>query len=155
MINRTGDVFTTDATYIGHGVNCKGVMGAGIAKRFRDEFPLNYAEYRRTCDIEVNFTKLFLPGSYLTFFENEKVIVNFATQHNPGPDAKYPWIFTSFYRWADKASRPERIEKYGNKIAIPEIGCGIGGLEVKNLHNIVLTIEGIFPDIVFEVWKYA
>lgn len=38
MIEKNGDIFTTDAKYIAHGVNTKGLMGAGIAlERISDE----------------------------------------------------------------------------------------------------------------------
>jgi O-acetyl-ADP-ribose deacetylase (regulator of RNase III) len=151
MIERNGDVFTTKATYIGHGVNCRGVMGAGIAKTIRDRYPQVYLEYQKVCDSGAGF----VPGNFFVYPENGKVIVNFATQDMPGPDATYDAVFCSLYRFAEVASNPKKLAKYGNVVAIPEIGCGIGGLEWPIVKMLIEAVEEIHPDIVFEVWHYV
>jgi len=149
VIEKQGDVFTTKAFYIGHGVNCQGVMGAGIAKTIRDNFPKNYAEYKKICD-----EGLLVPGSYGVYVEDSKAIVNLATQEFPGRDAKYEHVFKSLYYFAKRASRQKALEDYGNLVAIPEIGCGIGGLEWPQVANIVKCVEAMVPEIEFEVWHY-
>lgn len=150
VINKTGDVFTTDATYIGHGVNCKGVMGAGIAKTIREKFPKVYDEYRQVCQ-----NGGLIPGAIFAYPENGKMIVNMATQNNPGPDATYDAVFSCLYRFSRTASQPGKIKRYGNVIAIPEIGCGIGGLELPIVEMAIEMVEEIFPDITYEVWHYG
>lgn len=45
----SGDLFETQCQTIGHGVNCRGRMGAGVAVEFRRRFPEMYQEYRRRC----------------------------------------------------------------------------------------------------------
>ncbi len=150
MIIKHGDVFTTDATYIGHGVNCVGLMGAGIAKTVREQFPQVYAEYKYLCD-----TKYLRPGAVFCYPENGKVIVNLATQDKPGPDARYNAVFCSLYSFSSMASKPEKIAKNGNIIAIPQIGAGIGGLEWDKVEKIIQTIEYLIPEIVYEVWIYG
>lgn len=150
MIERNGDLFASAATYLGHGVNCKGVMGAGIAKTFKEKYPKNYAEYRRACE-----RGELTPGAILAYPENGKVIVNMASQNNPGADATYLALFHALYRFSHNASRPERIAKFGNTIAIPEIGCGIGGLAWLVVKDTILLVENIYPDIEYEVWHYA
>lgn len=44
------DIFESGADYILHQVNCKGVMGSGVAKQVRDKYPKVYEEYRRWCN---------------------------------------------------------------------------------------------------------
>lgn len=48
-----GDVFSPNITghelIICHQVNCKGVMGAGLAKQIRNQYPRLYDEYRQKC----------------------------------------------------------------------------------------------------------
>lgn len=150
MIERNGDIFTTDATYIGHGVNCMGLMGAGIAKTVREKFPKTYAEYNQLCK-----DGHLKPGGYFAYPENDKVIVNLASQNKPGADASYGWLFSSLYGFAGLASQSERLERNGNLIALPEIGCGIGGLEWDTVVKVLEAIEAIYPEIEFEVWHYA
>lgn len=147
MIERTGDVFTTEAKYIGHGVNTQGVMGAGIAKTIRDKFPHVYKEYRWLC-MGNNLT----PGNFFVYPENGKLIVNFATQAMPGPDANYDWLFTSLLRFSQQAVA--KIPKNGNLVAIPELGCGIGGLEWPTVKQTIELVEAIVPEIKYEVWHY-
>jgi O-acetyl-ADP-ribose deacetylase (regulator of RNase III) len=158
VIEKQGDVFTTDATYIGHGVNCVGVMGAGIAKTIRDRYPLVYREYKAVCD-----RGTFRPGDILVLPSRpnnlvkqttpDKMIVNLATQDKPGPDATYDSVFDSLFKFSVVAA--QKINKYGKIIAIPEIGCGIGGLEWDKVAKIVETVEYIVPEIEYEVWHYA
>lgn len=150
----TGDLFTSSAAYLGHGVNLRGMMGAGIAKTFRERYPINYAEYKKACA----YGTLSL-GDVLVIPEREennrlRLITNLATQDLPGPNAEYKAVFGSLFSWAEKASRPERLSKFGGIMAIPEIGCGIGGLELPKVKAIVKAVEYCFPDIEFEMWHY-
>jgi O-acetyl-ADP-ribose deacetylase (regulator of RNase III) len=49
IVYKTGDIFTSNAEILVNPVNCKGVMGAGLAKQFRERFPENYLEYKNYC----------------------------------------------------------------------------------------------------------
>ena len=44
-----GDIITGDYPIFCHQVNCKGVMGAGLAKQIRDKYPEVYETYRMYC----------------------------------------------------------------------------------------------------------
>lgn len=48
-----GNIFsrlsTNKTTYICQQVNCKGVMGAGLAKQIRDKWPVVFDEYKKIC----------------------------------------------------------------------------------------------------------
>lgn len=150
MIEKNGDLFTTEATYIGHGVNCMGLMGAGVAKTVREKFPQTYEEYQYMCS-----HNYLIVGDFFPYDENGKVIVNLATQYRPGPDATYEAVFGALTKFSKQASTPRRITKNGNVIAIPEIGCGIGGLEWPVVKKIILLVEEIYPEIEYEVWHYV
>lgn len=155
MIERKGDIFTTDAGYIGHGVNCRGVMGAGIAKQFRQVFGEDYyEEYALQCRMGV-----LEPGK-MTHYESSLngfgvIVFNLASQRVPGANAKYPWLFESLYCAATFAATPARMSAYAGTIAIPEIGCGIGGLVWPKVKRVIETVEYIVPDMEFEVWHYG
>ena len=43
------DILTVTQGVIVHQVNCKGVMGAGLAKKIVDKWPVVQSEYRREC----------------------------------------------------------------------------------------------------------
>jgi O-acetyl-ADP-ribose deacetylase (regulator of RNase III) len=144
MIKRKGDLFSTDAEAIGHGVNTKGVMGAGIAVAFKEKFPKNYQAYHNAC-----VTGLFLPGETFVFKEGDLFIANIASQNQPGANAKYDLLL---HAAVDAAL--QLTDLYGiNRLAIPLIGCGIGGLEWDGVEVILKGVELIVPGFEFEVWK--
>lgn len=155
MMEQNGDLFTTDARYIAHGVNTMGFMGAGIAKAFRDKFPKNYERYRQNCSSE-----WLRPGGFMVTPEQMNgegrtfLVTNLASQHLPGANATYGLLAKSLLDFAGSASQTEKLRLYGGIVAIPEIGCGIGGLEWRNVKKILKMVEGIYPDIEFEVWHY-
>lgn len=150
MIERQGDLFTTDAKVLAHGVNCKGVMGAGIAKSFRDKFPDMYKEYQYLCN-----RGILRLGSFYSYTTDDIMIFNLTTQYKPGPDARYGSVFSSLLDSAMSLDDFNKSDgKYGNTIAMPEIGCGIGGLEWGNVEAIIGVVEKIVPGIEFEVWHY-
>lgn len=126
---RTGDIFTSDAQALAHGCNCQGVMGAGIATQFKARYPEMYWLYRAQCTKGV-----FTPGYYYAFkADNGKLILNLATQDYPGKHARYEWIESSLR--AVLKDFPEL-----KSIALPRIGCGIGGLTWERVKAIIETI---------------
>lgn len=148
MIHKTGDMFTTDASAIGHGVNCAGIMGAGIAKAMREKFPHNYENYRAACK-----AGQLKPGGVQVNQENGLYIVNMASQNKPGRDARYDWLFSSALAAAEGA-----VRNGIDRVAIPEVGCGIGGLKWNNVAHILGTIEWIVMEngnFDWEVWHYV
>lgn len=149
MIEREGNLFDSEAKYLAHGVNCKGVMGAGIAKEFRSRYPSNYMAYKERCGKGILF-----PGDILVHEDTDKIIVNMASQNAPGKDARYLWLIDALYTFARKASAPPKLSYHGGLVAIPEIGCGIGGLKWPVVKELIAEVERAYPSIVFEVWHY-
>jgi O-acetyl-ADP-ribose deacetylase (regulator of RNase III) len=143
MLKRKGDLFTTDAPAIGHGVNCQGLMGAGVAAIFRDKFPKNYNQYKTNCDL-----KFLRPGESFLYVEDGQPIFNLATQDQPGPDAQYRWVLKAATNAMEQA---EQLKL--DRIAIPLIGCGIGGLNWEPVEAILHATELSFPNTQWEVWK--
>src|SRR5579863_1959322 len=131
---RHGDLFAaTDMDALAHGVNCRGVMGAGIAKGFKARWPEMFAHYRTNCEARALF-----PGVCLSIPANRGSdamwICNLATQDRPGPDAKLRYIagaMAEMMEWAEDSGGGIR------RIGMPRIGCGIGGLEWVEVRMIV------------------
>ena len=48
--HKDGDIFKGDETFKVHQVNCKGAMGAGIARQVRNDYPEVYDSYKNACD---------------------------------------------------------------------------------------------------------
>ncbi len=137
MIHPTrGDILKQEADALVNTVNCMGVMGRGIALQFRRAFEDNYEAYRKAA--KANEIR---PGRVFVFersaLDRPRWIINFPTKRH----------------WKGK-SRIEDIEsglvdlvrvirdKSIRSIAIPPLGCGLGGLnwsEVRPLIEAALT----------------
>jgi O-acetyl-ADP-ribose deacetylase (regulator of RNase III) len=120
-----GNLFAGNYETIGHGVNCVGVMGAGIALEFRTRFPGMYQKYVMQCNAglaqlgstdhweETDFkTKQFTYG------------YNLFTQVMPGSNARLVGIDYALRRTLAHM----RLHGF-QQLALPKIGCGIGGLD--------------------------
>lgn len=138
-----GNLFTTDATAIGHGVNVKGVMGAGVAKVFAERYPEMKEAYVERCDHgELH------PGELFPWIEKDGTfILNLATQNLPGRYARLEWVESSV-RAAGRYCVANKVRSF----AIPMIGCGIGGLTKEAVLPSIVKIWDSFPQVDLEIW---
>lgn len=119
LIVRHGDLFASDdLDALAHGCNCRGVMGAGIAREFRRRWPDMYQAYRQRC-----LSGSVSPGDLLPWQTGQLVIYNMATQDQPGRYATIEAVRQS------AAAMIRHAQLRGiSRIGMPQIGCGIGGL---------------------------
>ena len=117
----TGDLLTAEREALVNSVNCVGVMGRGVALAFKRRFPANFKAYKEACDWEE-----IQPGRMFVFPTDELMpgyVINFPTKRH--------WRGRS--RLHDiEAGLPAlvtEIERRGiRSIALPPLGCGLGGL---------------------------
>lgn len=144
IIDKTGDIFTSTAPAIGHGVNCEGVMGKGIAVEFKTRYPDMYEAYREICA-----SKSLKPGLSYMWIAEDKVIANIASQDLPGPNARYAWTIQGInaaLNWCESNGI--------DRLAIPRIGAGIGGLKWADMYYLIVDqLNDHAVDL--EVWTYA
>ena len=137
---KTGDV--TDATeqVIAHGVNCTGHFGSGVAGAIKRKHPFVREQYL-SLDEHVLGTCQFVPY-------DGRIWVNAHTQQNKGYDGKqYADLNAVAYCLVE-------IDNYMhenglNSIAMPKIGCGLGGLQWDDVE---ILVAGILED--YEVYIY-
>lgn len=143
LIYAHGDLFTSTAPAIAHGVNTKGAMGAGIAKGFKERWPDMYEEYRRQCK-----SGELAPGGMMGWIpEDGPTIYNVASQDFPGPNAKLEWLSAGIYN----ALRDADSRGY-DRIAVPMIGAGIGGLQWPEVEAFLRGLAEQSP-VDIEVWS--
>ncbi len=117
------DLFDEKNQIIGHGVNTKGYMGAGIALVFKRKYPENFLEYKEHCKSE-----RLQPGKVFSYTEKNRTILNIASQDFPGPFARIEWIKSAL----------DEIHSLGyEEICLPWIGCGIGGLKREDVLQVL------------------
>lgn len=111
---------------IAHGVNAKGVMGKGVAKRVKSTFPAAFESYK-----QVRLT----PGDVHHWGGGEYHVFNLCTQMNPGPGASLISIGWALEGMVEIASLLGITE-----IHMPKIGCGIGGLHWTQVGPVIERI---------------
>lgn len=118
VILSKGTVFNTDAKALVNTVNCKGVMGAGIALEFQLRFPSMNEDYMRKCEDGI------IKVGKVNYYGNNPVIINFPTKY----DFKYP----SKIEWVE-AGLKDFVSTYDShnieSVAFPKLGAGKGGLD--------------------------
>ncbi len=120
---KTGDLLAEETEALVNTVNCVGVMGRGIALQFKKQFPGNCTMYEKACSRnEVVPGKMFVyeTGRLL----NPKYIINFPTKRH--------WREASRLEDIDSGLEDfvRMIKEYGiTSIALPPLGCGLGGLD--------------------------
>lgn len=118
-----GDILSANTDAIVNTVNCVGVMGKGLALQFKKAYPDNYETYKLACE-----HKAIRTGKMFTFMRksqsNPKYIINFPTKQHWRDPSKIEFI-------DDGLIDLVRVVPYLSikSIAIPPLGCGLGGLE--------------------------
>lgn len=144
IIERFGNILNVKTGLIAHGVNCKGVFGAGLALQIRKKYPSVYYEYVRKhqetgwqlgevqiVDVEESDTPL--------------KIANLATQKGYGYTdhqkvfADYSAIQDAFITLCDYCKRNNLV------INIPKIGAGLAGGDWKEIKQRIELAQSIHP----------
>ena len=143
----SGDITTENAEALVNTVNCVGVMGAGVALRFKEAFPTNFKAYVKACRLEEVH-----PGSMFVFEmnpqaslfevpppENPRYIINFPTKRHWRGKSRMEDIASGL-----RALVKEIREREIRSIALPALGCGNGGLDWEEVRpQIEEALSGI------------
>jgi O-acetyl-ADP-ribose deacetylase (regulator of RNase III) len=150
VIHLEGNIFNSLQPAIGHGVNCKGYMGSGIAKTVRALYPSVYNGYRTYCHTVGLSGGQLLPLRAEEFEgPGDRWILNIASQEDEGRNAKYTFLETALeksFEWVNAAGY--------SGLALPKIGAGIGGLEWNDALAIIENRASHYPDLTTEVWTF-
>lgn len=82
-----GDLFTSPAKVLVNTVNTDGVMGKGIALKFKKLYPDMFKKYQSFCD-----NKLLDIGKLWIYYSPNKWILNFLTKKHWRNKSEYEYI---------------------------------------------------------------
>lgn len=138
---RRGDILNADVEALVNTVNCVGVMGRGIALQFRKAFPENFKAYESACkrgEIKPGAMFVFETGQ----LTNPRYIINFPTKRHWRGKSRLQDIEIGLQALV------REIERLGvSSIAIPPLGCGLGGLRWSEVRpRIERALEAV-PDV--------
>lgn len=129
-------------------VNCVGVMGKGVALKFKNAHRANFADYEQRCR-----RNAVRPGEPYVFPADLKrnkpdleLVLNFPTKDH--------WRNPSRLEWVDNGLQVLAAEycEWGiTSLALPALGCGNGGLEWSQVWPLIEQHLGPLP-IHIEVW---
>jgi O-acetyl-ADP-ribose deacetylase (regulator of RNase III) len=137
MIHLTsGNIFEADTQGIVNPVNCVGVMGAGLAKKFKQFYPDMFEAYKEQC------TKGELqPGTIFTWVVDlwgEPVsahyIFNFPTKKHWRDPSTISYIRSGLTTLVKVMKRHDV-----HSVALPALGCGLGGLEWPEVKDLIIS----------------
>ena len=142
----TGDVLAADSEALVNSVNCVGVMGRGVALQFKRKFPDNFKAYKVACDWgEVQLGRMFV---FETGDLIPRYIINFPTKRHWRGNSRLDDIQAGL-----SALVAEIEQRQIRSIALPPLGCGLGGLkwpEVKPRIHVALAELPDVDTLVFE-----
>jgi O-acetyl-ADP-ribose deacetylase (regulator of RNase III) len=132
---KRGNILAEETEAFVNTVNCVGVMGRGIALQFKKAFPENFKAYAQACKY-----KEVKPGEMFVFqtgqVVNPRFIINFPTKRHWRSHSRIEDIEIGL------TALKSTIQEYKIcSIAIPPLGCGLGGLnwdEVKARIEVIL-----------------
>lgn len=127
---RSGDILKAGAEALVNPVNCVGVMGKGLALQFKQAFPLNYMAYLAACK-----SGAVVPGRVFVFTNqtgNPLYIMNFPTKRHWADKSRLGDIRVGLVALEQEVQRL-RIQS----IAIPPLGCGLGGLTWASVRPLI------------------
>ena len=116
-----GDIFQSPANVLVNTVNTKGVMGKGIARRFKQIYPEMFNFYRDIC-----VQQEFDIGQLLLYRTPHKWILNFPTKKHWRSPSRLEYIEAGLHKFSDVYA-----ELGITSIAFPALGCGNGGLDFE------------------------
>lgn len=126
-----GDLFETHCDIIAHGVNCRGIMGSGVARTIKEKYYKAYNAYRDKYEEDGWWLGEIQPVSQ----NDGKYVVNCSTQNYYMPrdivHADYDAIEKCMFKLKMFAKEKNL------SIAIPKIGAGLAGGDWNIIEDIL------------------
>jgi O-acetyl-ADP-ribose deacetylase (regulator of RNase III) len=141
-----GNIFDSSADILVNPVNCRGVMGGGLALEFKHRYPDMYHKYESKC--RTGLLKIGQPWLWANIYGGHDVLC-FPTKDHWKDPSKLEYIESGMGRiWFYFPPHPLR-----GSIAFPKLGCGLGGLDWEIVRPLMEKWVSYFlPGVRVEVW---
>ena len=142
-----GDITKDRSEALVNLVNCVGIMGRGLALAFKRTFPANFVAYERACKLnEVEPGRMFV---YATESNTAPLfIINFPTKRHWREESHIEDISAGL-----QALVSEIRERGIGSVAIPPLGCGLGGLDWADVRPQIEQALSTLPDVIVTIYE--
>lgn len=133
VILTAGNLFDAKVDCLVNPVNCVGVMGAGLAKQFAVRWPDMLADYRSACrngSCQVGRVHLWRAPDGLR-------VAQLPTKIHWRDPSHLDYIKTGLDSLAEELQRHDI-----RSVAMPALGCGLGGLPWEPVKNLIMNQFG-------------
>jgi len=128
-----GDLLKAPVQYIVNTVNCMGVMGCGLALQVKKAYPENFDAYVLACqNNEVTVGKMFVHGN----------VINFPTKRHWRTSSQLEYIESGLVDLINVVNQRDI-----KSIAIPALGCGLGGLKWEEVQPLIVKAFEALPTV--------
>lgn len=128
------NLLTSHCDVIAHQVNCKGVMGAGLAKQIRTRYPNVYMSYKKACD-----TQSELLGKVQLCTTPDSLVANLFAQWDYGVSRKqtdYDALELCLIKLRDRM-----LQLNLKTLGLPYgLGCGLAGGSWQIVYKIIQDV---------------
>lgn len=151
IVNKKGNILDAEENLICHQVNCRGVMGAGLAKQVTHKYPKVFTSYRHLINSVYGSSSMFLGDVQYVNVGEDKYVCNLFGQNYYGNNPLVQYTDYGALRNCLIKVRGVAI-KHNYSMALPYmIGCGKGN---GKWDEVLEIIESIFKDDVVKVSIY-
>ncbi len=166
--SKQGDLLSASEPFIAHGVNCLGVMGAGVARAIAEKWPSSELKYKEFCyKYGTNPEKLLGLSLATSEKEAEKVLFHLFTQPDVGLTERkvhYGALARAFSEMNNSLEYMRQFDEHMERetlrdptitipapvVAIPKVGAGLGGGDWELIAEL---INGTTPNINIVVYE--
>ena len=120
-------------------VNCVGVMGKGLALQTKLQYPEVYEFYKELCDEDYITTLGHVYAANRKYLlemreiSNPQVVILFPTKDHWKNPSQLTYIENGLQGLVNWLS----IQPDKRKVGIPKLGCGLGGLDWKDVYPLI------------------
>jgi O-acetyl-ADP-ribose deacetylase (regulator of RNase III) len=137
-----GDLLEAKVEALVNAVNVMGVMGVGIALQFREKYPGMFKAYARACksgEVVIGKMHVFDLGDS---GGDPRWIINFPTKQHWREPSQLSYVTEGL---TDLIYQVRRLKI--RSIAIPPLGCGLGGLQWTEVRPLIEEAFAELPDV--------
>jgi O-acetyl-ADP-ribose deacetylase (regulator of RNase III) len=134
-----GNLLRAEVEALVNTVNTEGVMGKGIALQFKRAFPENLRAYEQACrqgDVVIGRMHV------VERLASPRFIINFPTKKHWRQPSRLEYVQLGL------VDLVKQVEDRGiGSIAVPPLGCGLGGLAWEDVRPMIVGAFAALPDV--------